>query len=555
MIFKTRNKRGSAITLTTVLAFALVILGLGYLAFLMFMGGQNETKNACDSGALNTGKRAADDVSVILSPAPNQSCFFDLTNDKDHTSNDGKINLRRINRVWAKALLIALNAENMQSEGQGGSSGSSVQSANSGAQAISDSLASKLSDPSNLYGFFSEIAEQNSVRMLGSGAGIKVKPGAGWETSFMERAKESNVTLPGGSDGISLPPGSSLAGNYVTPTTRNPAPSGSNGLTFLKGYTALQKQGQTFWQVPFLFDEKPHLVSRYKFIEDQSNPPWNSAVPNAFSCDSEGMKTGAVGQQAKGWVLSNPRETFRMCMPHSYVHIHVEDMKSLWYYYPVLPPPLGAVQFGSQDYGYVPTTQSGAMPAGGVLCASVMGSGVPIGLDVVGRTLDDIIFGMPAGSTTSLENNLTARANQMVSKVGVLKTSGDVHSALGDPTTIGFLIAGERDFYLLSTNGENLKCYPKMLAVAQAPWLATMINQSGDGSEKKVVDDANGPGIIGFSVTAVPDPFCSPLIQFGWTVYHKDVKWKPGTGYNGNLGDVTVKRWTAVHSYGVCNPL
>ncbi|MBZ0187271.1 MAG: hypothetical protein K8F91_13575, partial [Candidatus Obscuribacterales bacterium] len=354
-----RKKHGSAITLTTVLAFALLILGLGYLGFLMYMGGQNETKNACDSGALNTGKKALDDITVMLSPAANQACFFDVTNDKKHTTNDGRVNLRRLNRVWAKAMLIAINAEGMQNQGNGGSSNASAQSAHSGAKQISDDLQQKLTTAANLYGFFDEIAGQNSVRMLGAGAAINVKPGAGWQTAFMERASESNIVLPGSGPGYNMPPGFNLDSSFTTQSTRVPMPAGAAGLQFLKGYSAMQVGGQTYWQVPFLYDEKPHLVSRYKFIEDQPNPPWNTAVPNAFSCDSIGMKAGSVGQQAKSWVLTNPREPFRMSMPHSFVHFHLDDLKSLWYYYPTGFVPVPRVKFFvEQDYNYVPTTQS-----------------------------------------------------------------------------------------------------------------------------------------------------------------------------------------------------
>ncbi|MCA9803637.1 MAG: hypothetical protein KC777_16810 [Cyanobacteria bacterium HKST-UBA02] len=548
-----RKQRGSAITLTAVLAFALVILGLGYLAFLMYMGGQNETKNACDSGALNTGKRALDDVFVMTNPL---GCFFDVTNDKDHTSNDGKVNLRRINRVWAEALLIALNAESMQSEGQGGSSNSSAQSANSEAKSLSDNLASKLSDPSNLYGFFSEIAEQNSVRMLGIGAGVKVKPGAGWETSFMERTKESNVTLPGGSAGISLPPGSSLAGNYVTPTTRTPAPSGSNGLTFLKGYTALQKQGQTFWQVPYLFDEKPHMVSRYKFIEDKSNPPWNTAVPNAFSCDSEGMQTGSVGQHAKGWVLTNPRETFRMCMPHTYMHIHIDTMKAKWIFYPTGVIPFPTQNAADQNYGFVPEFQTSSASPGGLNCSNVTGYAT-MGLEVVGRSLDAVMFQMPGGNDSQIVNDMTARINQMISKVGKKLSSSDLHAALSDPSTTLSLAAGVKDFYLVSPDGETVKVYPSAAVAAAAPWIATMINKDPDGTDK-TFSAGPFPGNPLFFVNPTPIPFCEPVpfpVSHGWQLYYKDLKWRPGTGYSGNLGEVTVKRWTENHTYGICTPI
>src|SRR5690606_17476037 len=130
------------------------LLGIGYLAMLMFMGGENETQHACDAGALNVGKKTLDDITVPIGGSENQRCFADVA-DASASGNlgsalgVGKVSLRTINRVWAKALLIAINAEAARNDGNAGSGGSSAQSAYSGAKNISDSLSLKLSQQSN----------------------------------------------------------------------------------------------------------------------------------------------------------------------------------------------------------------------------------------------------------------------------------------------------------------------------------------------------------------------------------------------------------------------
>ncbi len=129
MKFPRKNKRanrGSIIALATVLALTIVVLGGGFLFFELFMGAQKETKNAVDAGVLNVAKQVLDksnaQVSVILPGGPT-SCFWDVTCDEPASYNmgDGIINLKRVNRMWGKAMLIAINAAAAQSDGNAGS--------------------------------------------------------------------------------------------------------------------------------------------------------------------------------------------------------------------------------------------------------------------------------------------------------------------------------------------------------------------------------------------------------------------------------------------------
>lgn len=91
--------------------------------------------------------------------------------------------------------------------------------------------------------------------------------------------------------------------------------------------------------------------------------------------------------------------------------------------------------------------------------------------------------------------------------------------------------------------------------MGMSPWLFNMIDNDPDGKEKKLVDDASMPGPIFFSPIVTPDPFCIELFSFGWGTWDKDLYWTPGTGYNGCLGTVRVKRWTDVYSLGICTPV
>ncbi|MFX5295076.1 hypothetical protein ABTD22_20915, partial [Acinetobacter baumannii] len=75
-----------------------------------------------DSGALNLGRQIIDDTSKIgfkLNVADEDERFFaDVTTDTLDRKHfpDANVNLRRINRIWAEALLVGLNAD---AEGNG----------------------------------------------------------------------------------------------------------------------------------------------------------------------------------------------------------------------------------------------------------------------------------------------------------------------------------------------------------------------------------------------------------------------------------------------------
>lgn len=554
-----RNDKGSMITLATVLLLFLIVLGLGFIAFLMFMGGQSETKNATDAGTLNVGKKALDDVTVNLGPQANQQIYRDVATDDPHAPNGlggNQINLRRINRVWAKALLIQANAEDARIKGSAGSGSANATQAYNGAKTISDQLSTRLNNETNLHGFFNDYASKNSVRMLGKSAQIKVKSGANWQTSAMDRGAESNIYIPDNSaPNRGFPPHLNLNNSNFTQSTRSNIPANASNYSFLKGYNSIRIGNKSFWFVPFLYDAKPHLVSRRYFEQMQpaSNPiAWTNPVPNAFSTEGIAGQTGSVNETARSWVLTNPRQTFKLAIPHSFLDIQLDQMKSKWYFYPVGFP----IKTQERNYNYIPTSQSSISFPGGVGCTSVSSGSTMIGTEVAFRSLDHIIFGGPSGNTSELESYMVNRMNEMVTEVGESKSASDLHRCLRDASTTAVLAAsqGETHFYMFSPNGKDVVVRPKALAIAQAPWLATKINKNPDGSERKLINNAKSV------MLPLPSPFCTvvPLPLFvmvtnlKWGTHHKDVWWTPGTGYNGNVGKVRVFRSTKVNSLGVC---
>lgn len=252
-------------------------------------------------------------------------------------------------------------------------------------------------------------------------------------------------------------------------------------------------------------------------------------------------------------------------MPHSYIHIHIDTMKAKWIFYPTGVIPFPTQTAAEQDYGFVPMPQTSSASPGGLNCTNVTGYAM-MGSEVAGRSLDYVMFHGPGGNDAHIVNDMTARINQMISRVApppnnptqkVKFDAQDLHDALSDPSTTLALTAGVKDFYLLSPDGEKVKVYSNLTVAAAAPWIATMINSSPDGTDK-TFSAGPFPGNPLFFVVPTPALLCSPVpwpVSHGWQLYYKDLKWRPGTGYNGNLGEVTVKRWTENHTYGICTPI
>ncbi|MBC7997486.1 MAG: hypothetical protein IAF58_06070, partial [Leptolyngbya sp.] len=318
--------------------------------------------------------------------------------------------------------------------------------------------------------------------------------------------------------------------------------------------------GNTFWQVPFLYDEKPHLVAGSLFNEAiKDAPSWQKAVPNAFSGEGAAEKAGRPGERAKSWVLTNPRQPFKLSVPHSFVKFKVDKPVVSWYFFPFVAPP---VKLGESNYDFIPDTKT--RTGTGVLSTTVTVKEVPIGFDIVGCSIDDLIFASPAGKIAGtgvgsdekeMENYLVNRANEMISKPGVTLTASQVHSALDNALTIAGIIAGEREFVMFSPDGKSVKCLPMTGAAILAPWLLAYQSKDADGTEKEMFDQDTPAAEMFHIPTVVPYPFCNLKTALGWGFHYKDVFWKPGTGFNGSLGEVRIKRYTKCYSLGVCTPI
>jgi hypothetical protein len=510
------RKKGSALAFGTSLALALVVLGLGFLAFSMYMGAQNETKNAVDAGGLNLARQVIDNINVQLSADPEQQFFNDVT-----TNGNGVVNLRNINRVWGKALFVAINSDGANNDsGNAGSTAQNVKDAHDGAQAISDALSAKLNDASQLYGFFTDFAAANSVRMIGTGAQVKVVDGNGWQTSLMDRSDESNLQLMS-----NLPLKYNLNQAYSTPSTRNPIPQTAAGLNFLRGYLPMTVAAQTFWQVPFQFDEKPRLVSKTPFSAAQQPPnmlpsTWTSPVPNAFSVQGEAAKTGAVSENAMSFVETNPRQTFPLQFPNGYIRVILKQNTLQWNLDGI---PLDSTTYASEAGTTVDSIPYPIPP----ICASAQGEAT-VGNEYVPPVLYIAVCGNSPPSEGNTMNYLLQRCQEMVpstqmSDLRIAMMACPISSDDSDQT-----------FYIYPLNGHIVATPDSATA------LPSGCDKSGSAEGTSQTLDTDGPSPI--PNLCIETWTCYSVVQFPtFTLLTNTRTWKPGTGYNsGCLGELSV---------------
>jgi len=533
--------------LVAVLGFVLVMLTTAFFQLSMYFGGSKETRNAVDAGTLNAGKRAFEVKVKALGADELQ--FIDVADSQ------GEFGLVNINRVWAKAMLAAANAQAMQSDGQAGGAVGHAGDLFDGARGISDRLSDKLNTETNLHNYFRDIGNANSLRMLGPNSELSVAAGQ-WETSLTDRGKETNIEIR---DYI-MPSNAGLnAVNAVDATVAG------DSRKWIPGYQPVSILGRDYCFVPFRAEEKTHLISGIEFKANQKSiqplPQWPNPVPNAFSCHGRTVANATYGQEAISYVVGNPQRRFKLAMPHTFVHIKLEDNKVTWLLNSPVPE-LGdnhpSVEQYESTYPNRPDLASRSGTPTSAICGTLMANSVPLGTEYVPPTLDSALFGtaLQVGNKSKLENALVQRINEMITDPEAPKfTAAKLHSLLDDPACIAALQLDEEDYYIFSPDGKEVKVAPKAEAMADAPWIIPMINHAADGSAKEIMSIESNVPLIGL-VQVIPDPFCSIYIPpFGLLNVEIHADWKPGSGYDGCLGEVTMKHHTEVYLWGVAGPL
>jgi hypothetical protein len=327
-----RKQHGATMGIIIVCCVILVILIVGLFHVTMLLGGSQELRNSVDAGTLNLGMQA---VQLKTTPQPGAEMQFSDVEDKK-----GEFGITNINRVLGKAFLMNANVAAMESGGMGsGNASEHAKDAAESAQAICDRITQQLKDFGKTSKYFDDFIKVNSLKMYGKVGAHAVD--ADWGTACVDRDQESNLKM----ENAQIPPGFSLpAGSTATVHEKD-----GKDYIYLRGYHGISVNSRQATFVPFKYDEKPHLINGFYFAAQQKLAVngWNSPVPNALSTKGETDKMGQLISAANAYVLTNPQHTYFLSMPHSYVHIRLEENEVDFKYQ-------GLITEHTAHYGYYP---------------------------------------------------------------------------------------------------------------------------------------------------------------------------------------------------------
>lgn len=271
-----RNRKGATLALTVAVLIVLLLIGIFIFFGVRLFAGAREMANVTDSGGLNCGKQLITSVSRPLNPGIEAQHFSYLVD------TNGNVDLRVYNRIIAQTLLIGLNA---QAEGTTLSSTNANQllyAVQGSPTSISKWLADQLSQPSSGATPFGQVANANSLRMLGLNC-TPTYDNAAYAVSYINQGQPTNVFLD-----QSILPGS-LPGSLLSSQT------GPSGFPYLMGYQNVDTGIFMIEGTPVMPGQQPHLIANRDFDAGISPPMTGSGgyvPPNAFRTAS--TSTGTI---------------------------------------------------------------------------------------------------------------------------------------------------------------------------------------------------------------------------------------------------------------------
>ena len=517
-----KRKRGSALALAAALAFAFCVICVGLFYVSMYFGGERETKNANDSGALNVGKQVAT-LSVQLQSGDEQQ-FVDVAENgttlPTPETPGTDVDLRNINRIWGKALLCALNAQAM-GEGQ-----TDAQAMHDAANAISDRLAQTLNDPNNLKTWYLDFAQANSTNMLGKNSYMDAPDLSQWQQSFLDSGFESNIQV----SPAQIPQGATM------PLVK--VPPGDPSHSYLVGYNDYNINGLDYWMVPFRFGERPHLVSKSAAQAALATPPtWQTyPVPDSFSTLGGTQKNQNLGEQALSWVQTNPQKTYPLAIPNGFIKVKLDTNTISW-------EPFGLPYFtGSYGFTFDPYEEADPFP---LPCGSLMAEG-QFGTEyLTGPTLMTGIFALPPipPMPSATFDALYQRVQEMLPGYSKARLLAKLAAT---PISTD---ASDQEFVIYNSSWDvaNPTTDLVITPLSEAP---SWINGDPDGSQTVLETEIFVPPTVNMTELTCYGEEDYPVV---YTEISGTRSWTPGTGYGGCLGTLEIHRTTSVMYLGFCS--
>lgn len=362
---KLKRQKGATLGLVAVCVLVIIVLGIGFFILSQILGGGREIANATDAGVLTVARKALSPtlITVPLSGDSGTNPVNDfIAFDPNNVGNvlnatSGNIDMLGVNRVIAQAVLVALNAQEINTPTASGHAQNVATAAKTVATALRNMIQGgsmpAMSATSQLPAQFNTVAQANNTKMF-EGNKVNLQGGAGGLTStFMRTGYSTNVYM-------SQPLISALP---VSPPSnlvnQNPNALKHTGSQYMAGYINFgipAGNGSTvnIAGIPLFPQQKPHLVDIGEFSTDanaasgQGQAPFNGGTylpPNAFRANTQTLESnsstlgGAVGCALVGCLQSD----FVASLPRGYVRI-INGPSALQ-----TNPPISSVADGTND--------------------------------------------------------------------------------------------------------------------------------------------------------------------------------------------------------------
>ncbi len=316
---KVKRSRGATLMIVGVTVLVIIVVGVAFFWFSQVFGGGRELSHANDAGVLNVAKAAMRNPNkdALKFDNPDVGTNFALLGENPRT-----LNLITYNRLFAQALIVALNAKE---EG----TTEAAQSAKRVWTALNDVgsyLRKDLQNSAVMGRYFQNIVGMNNVKMLG-GNGIGLSEHA---VSFAKR---------GGSTNVFIDP--RILATFKTPPAipiNSTGAGNKSGQKYLSGYAPFSvslANGDTlfFSGVPVQPNDRPHLIdltqfnwnSKDDFIRGSGSIPYPSDTlpPNSFKdvASSHVTKVNSILGSTACAIVGSLTQDFQMAIPYGYIEI------------------------------------------------------------------------------------------------------------------------------------------------------------------------------------------------------------------------------------------
>ena len=353
---KLHRKRGATLGLVAACVFVVIILGVGFFILSKIIGGEREVANATDAGVLTVAKNALSPTLVKASlsdgslPAAAKDFVACDPNATGTTVGTGNIDMVTLNRVIGQAVLVALNAKQLNTTEAGNHAVQVADAAKKVSTLLRDQLLTGTdSVPGGSGGplqtAFSNVASRNNTKMW-QGNPVKLT-GSNLTSRFLRNGYSTNVYFnPALGLNALAPPGMLNDTSSTAHSAGEYYMAGYKDITITAGGKSIKLTG-----VPVFPKTRPHIIDVGEYNAAPTGQPFagaNYLPPNGFRAQTaafEGSSATTGGSLACA-VIGCLDSDFAASIPRGYVRItNGRDANSFQPAGPITNPVID----GSQD--------------------------------------------------------------------------------------------------------------------------------------------------------------------------------------------------------------